>query len=134
MTQSSDSAPGRLPSHVVRSMRGLDRGEVRTWAKRSGQRLIEVDLAGCVDKPAVLRAIAQAFALPSWFGMNLDALYDSLTELREQQPAEGYVVLLDRLPRTALFDAEQRAALLDVFRDVVEDFADAKVPIRVLYS
>jgi RNAse (barnase) inhibitor barstar len=134
MTQSSDSAPGRLPSHVVRSMRGLDRDQVRTWARRSGQRLIEVDLAGCVDKPAVLRAIAQAFALPSWFGMNLDALYDSLTELREQQPAEGYVVLLDRLPRTTLFDAEQRAALLDVFRDVVEDFADAKVPFRVLYS
>jgi RNAse (barnase) inhibitor barstar len=134
MTQSSDSAPGRLPSHVVRSMRGLDRAEVRTWARRSGQRLIEVDLAGCVDKPAVLRAIAQAFALPSWFGMNLDALYDSLTELREQQPVEGYVVLLDRLPHTAQFDAEQRAALLDVFRDVVEDFADAKVPFRVLYS
>jgi RNAse (barnase) inhibitor barstar len=134
MTQSSDNAPGRLPSHVVRSMRGLDRAEVRRWAKRSGQRLIEVDLTGCVDKPAVLRAIAQAFALPSWFGMNLDALYDSLTELREQQPAEGYVVLLDRLPRTAQFDAEQRAALLDVFRDVVENFADAKVPFRVLYS
>lgn len=134
MTQSSDSAPGRLPSHVVRSMRGLDRAEICSWAKRCGQRLIEVDLAGCADKPAVLRAIAQAFALPSWFGMNLDALYDSLTELREQQPVEGYVVLLDRLPRTAQFDAEQRAALLDVFRDVVEDFADAKVPFRVLYS
>ena len=133
MTQSSDIAPGRLPSHVVRSMRGLDRVQVRTWAKRGGQRLIEVDLAGCVDKPAVLRAIAQAFALPSWFGMNLDALYDSLTELREQPPAEGYVVLLDRLPRTAQFDAEQRAALLDVFRDVVEAFADARIPFRVLY-
>jgi hypothetical protein len=43
-------------------------------------------------------------------------------------------VLLDRLPRAAQFDAEQRAALLDVFRDVVENFADAKVPFRVLYS
>jgi RNAse (barnase) inhibitor barstar len=134
MTQSSDSAPGRLPSHVVRSMRGLDRVQICAWAKRTRQRLFEVDLAGCVDKPAVLRAIAQALALPSWFGMNLDALYDSLTDLREQQPTEGYVVLLDRLPRTAQFDAEQRAALLDVFRDVVDDFADAKIPFRVLYS
>ncbi|HQR54748.1 MAG TPA: barstar family protein [Burkholderiaceae bacterium] len=134
MTQGSDSAPGRLSSHVVRSMRGLDLAEVRKWAKHGGQRLIEVDLAGCVDKPAVLRAIAQAFALPSWFGMNLDALYDSLSELREQAPAEGYVVLLDRLPRTALFEAEQRAALLDVFRDVVDAFAEAGIPFRVLYS
>jgi RNAse (barnase) inhibitor barstar len=115
-------------------MRGLDRAELRAWAERGGRRLIEVDLAGCVDKPAVLRAIAQAFSLPSWFGMNLDALYDSLAELLEQAPAEGYVVLLERLPRTAQFDAEQRAALLEVFRDVVEVFADAKIPFRVLYS
>jgi RNAse (barnase) inhibitor barstar len=134
MTQSSDSAAGQLPTHVVRSMRGLDRSQVCAWAKRGGQRVIEVDFAGCVDRPAVLRAIAQAFALPSWFGMNLDALYDSLTELLEQSPAEGYVVLLDRLPRSAQFDTEQRAALLDVFRDVVETFADARIPFRVLYS
>jgi len=134
MTQGSDSAPGRLPGHVVRSMRGLDRAELRAWAGRGGRRLIEVDLAGCVDKPAVLRAIAQAFSLPSWFGMNLDALYDSLAELLEQAPTAGYVVLLERLPRTARFDAEQRAAVLDVFRDVVEVFADAKIPFRVLYS
>ena len=134
MTQCSDSAPGRLPGHVVRSMRGLDRAELRAWAGRGGRRLIEVDLAGCVDKPAVLRAIAKAFSLPSWFGMNLDALYDSLAELLEQAPTAGYVVLLERLPRTARFDAEQRAAVLDVFRDVVEVFADAKIPLRVLYS
>jgi RNAse (barnase) inhibitor barstar len=134
MTQSSDIAPGRLPSHVVRSMRGLDRAELRAWAERGGRRLIEVDPAPCVDKAAVLRAIAQAFSLPAWFGMNLDALYDSLTDLLEQAPTEGYVVLLERLPRTAQFDAEQRAALLDVFRDVVDAFADARVPLRVLYS
>jgi len=134
MTQSSDSAPGRLPSHVVRSMRGLDRAELRAWAKRGGQRLIEVDLAACTDKADVLRAIAQAFSLPSWFGMNLDALYDSLADLLEQAPKEGYVVLLERLPRTAQFDTEQRAALLDVFRDVGDAFADARIPFRVLYS
>jgi len=134
MTQASDAPSSRLPSHVVRSLRGLDREQIRGWAKRARQRLIEVDFAGCADKTSVLRAIAHAFALPTWFGMNLDALYDALTDLREQQPADGYVVVLDRLPRTAHFDAEQRAALLDVFRDVVDDFADAKIPFRVLYG
>lgn len=134
MTQASDAASGPLPSHVVRSLRGLDREDVRRWATRARQRLIEVDFAGCVDKTSVLRAIAHAFALPDWFGLNLDALYDALTDLREQQPADGYVVVLDRLPRTGQFDTEQRAALLDVFRDVVDNFADAKIPFRVLYS
>jgi RNAse (barnase) inhibitor barstar len=122
-----------LPSHTVRALRGLDMPELRDWARRSGQRLIEIDLGACSDKPTVLRAIAKAFALPAWFGLNLDALYDSLTDLRDTQPSPGYVVVLDRLPDTRDFDAEQRDALLDVFRDVVDDFAEAKTPFRVLY-
>lgn len=124
----------RLPSHVVRSLRGLDRSAIRAWAKRSRQRLIEVDLRGCTDKDSVLRAIAQAFALPAWFGMNLDALYDALTDLRESQPAEGYVVMIEGIPHAGSFDAGQRRALLEVFRDAADDFADAKVPFRVLYG
>ncbi len=128
------SGPGDpLPSHTVRALRGLDLPALRDWAKRSGQRLIEVDLGACSDKPSVLRAIAQAFALPAWFGMNLDALYDSLTDLRDTQPVPGYLVVLDRLPHTGDFGVEQRDALLDVFRDVVDDFAEAKIPFRVLY-
>ena len=42
-------------------------------------------------------------------------------------------VVLDRLPHTGAFGDEQRDALLDVFRDVVDDFAEAKIPFRVLY-
>lgn len=33
------------------------------------------------DKLAVLDAIAAALAFPEWFGRNLDALYDCLTDL-----------------------------------------------------
>jgi RNAse (barnase) inhibitor barstar len=124
----------KLPDQVVRSMRGLDRDAVRAWTKRSGQRLIEVDLHGCTDKASVLRAIAQAFVLPSWFGMNLDALYDALTDLRARDPANGYVVLMEGMPRTGHFGAAQRGALLEVFRDVADDYADAKIPFRVLYG
>jgi RNAse (barnase) inhibitor barstar len=132
----SRKSPGRsdlLPSHTVRSLRGLDPQELRDWAQRSGQRLIEIDLGGCSDKLSVLRAIARAFALPAWFGMNLDALYDSLTDLRDTQSAPGHVVVLDHLPNTKDFGVEQRDALLDVFRDVVDDFAESKIPFRVLY-
>jgi hypothetical protein len=65
--------------------------------------------------------------------MNLDALYDSLTDLRDTQPPPGYVVVLDHLQHIGDFSVEQRDALLDVFRDVVDDFAEAKIPFRVLY-
>ena len=133
MKRKSPGPGDPLPSHTVRALRGLDLPELREWTRRSGQRLIEIDLGGCNDKPSVLRAIAKAFALPTWFGLNLDALYDSLTDLRDTQPAPGYLVLLDHLPRTTDFGDEQRDALLDVFRDVVDDFAEAKIPFRVLY-
>ncbi len=124
----------KVPDQVVRSLRGMDRDAIRAWAKHSGQRLIEVDLNGCADKAAVMQAIARAFALPSWFGMNLDALYDALTDLRERDNAKGYVVLMEGMPRTKHFDASQRGALLEVFRDVVDNYADAKIPFRVLYG
>ena len=48
--------------------------------------------------------------------------------------AAGYVVLVDRLLRVRNFDRAQRAALLDVFREVAETYAQRGVPFRVLYS
>ena len=66
--------------------------------------------------------------------MNLDALYDSLTDLPDTAAAAGYVVLLDRLSSVRNLDRGQCAALLAVFRDVAETYAQRGVPFRVLYS
>lgn len=132
------SRPGapydKLPLQTVRQLRGLARSGLHAWARQSGQKLVEIDLQKCTDKVSVLREIARAFDLPSWFGLNLDALYDSLTDLPEQRPADGYVVMLEHLPCTEAFGEEQRAALLGVFRDVAESYAEQGVPFRVLYS
>ena len=124
----------KLPLQTVRQRRGLARSGLHAWARESGQRLVEVDLGACTDKVAVLREIAKAFGFPSWFGLNLDALYDSLTDLQEQQPATGYVVMLENLPRAEAFGAEQRDALLEVFREAAQRYAELGVPFRVLYS
>jgi RNAse (barnase) inhibitor barstar len=132
---SRPSAPyDKLPPQTVRQRRGMARAGLHAWARESGQKLVEIDLHKCTDKVSVLREIAQAFGFPSWFGLNLDALYDSLTDLQEQQPATGYVVMLENLPRGETFGAEQRDALLDVFRDAAESYAEQGVPFRVLYS
>lgn len=40
-----------------------------------------VDCAGIRDAAAMHRRLAQALELPEWYGHNLDALYDCLTEL-----------------------------------------------------
>ena len=123
-----------LPQQAVRPLGDVARSDLDAWTRRTGQRLIGVEFDACTDESEVLRAIAHAFALPSWFGMNLDALYDALTDLTDRDAASGYVVLLERLPRTGQFTRAQRDALLDVFRDVVDSFAERGVPFRVLYS
>ena len=119
-----------LPSNAVLPLGVIEVHDLRRWAHDAGHRFVFADLQGCSDKAGVLRAIGQAFDFPRWFGANLDALYDSLTDLPD---APGYVVLLDDLPYTKLFGAEERDAVLEVFRDATEALADRGVAFRVLY-
>jgi RNAse (barnase) inhibitor barstar len=118
----------------VRALGRLGADRLREWAAAAGQRFVDIDLAGCHDKKAVLKAIGRGFGFADWYGANLDALYDCLTDLPDDAGVTGYVVLLEHLPREANFDDETRAALLDVFRDAAEAFADHGVALRVLYS
>ena len=38
----------------------------------------------CVDKESLHDFLARELAFPDWYGGNLDALYDCLTDLREE--------------------------------------------------
>ncbi|HQR19865.1 MAG TPA: barstar family protein [Burkholderiaceae bacterium] len=134
MSRPASHALDRLPRQTVRHLKDIAPSGLRDWVSASAQTLIEVNLEGCTDKRSVLQAVARDFTFPSWFGMNLDALYDALTDLPEQRPAAGYVILLEHLPRTDGFGADERAALLDVFRDAAESYAEQGIPFRVLYS
>jgi RNAse (barnase) inhibitor barstar len=118
----------------VRPLAPLDVQDVESWARASGQRYVEIDLETAGSKKAVLVAIGRALGFPKWYGANLDALYDCLTDLPERHGERSWVIVLRHLPAGARFDDEQRAALLDVFRDAAEAFAEAGVGLRVLYS
>lgn len=133
MTDPTTVPLDRLPTQTVRRLgaRGID--ELRQWAEANRQRFVLAECSDCVDKKSVLRAVGRAFAFPEWYGANLDALYDCLTDLPESG-AQGWVVVLERLPGAPGLDAEQRDALLDVFRDAAEAFADRGIPLRVFYS
>ena len=122
-----------LPSQCVRSLRGLPADQLRAWARAADHRFVLADLSGCKDKPSALRMLGHAFNLPSWFGANLDALYDSLTDEDTWQIGHGAVVVLDPLPYTERFGVEERDALLDVLREVAEHYAESGRPFRVFY-
>jgi len=118
----------------MRSLRGIDVERLRGSARASGRRLVEVDLSDCGDRTAVLHAVSRAFGWPRWFGGNLDALYDALTDLGDASEA-GVVVLLEHVPRVSrTFSEEQRRDLLQAFRDAVRQQKQSGFPLSVYYS
>lgn len=122
-----------LPSHCVRPLAPFSAEQLQRWAGQSGQRYVEIDLDGLAGKTAVLTAIGRALGFPQWYGANLDALYDCLTDLAERGDA-GWLIVLRHLTAAGALDAEERAALLDVFTDATEAFADEGVGLRVFHS
>lgn len=132
MSEAARDPIAALPAHCVRALAPLEADALARWARESGQRFVDVDLADARDKKSVLRAIGRALDFPAYYGANLDALYDCLTDLPEREGISGWVIVLRHMP--AALDEEQRAALLDVFRDALESFADAAVALRVFHA
>lgn len=129
-------ALSNIPPHAVLPLGAYDGDSLKRAAERADQRLLTVDLSGASDRESVMVAIADAFALPAYFGRNLDALYDCVTDLQPLADAEqpGFLVILQNLPDTRDFGREQRNALLDVFRDAADFFYDRDTAFRVFYS
>lgn len=120
-------------AHAMRSLRGIDPRRLREAARVAARRVVEIDLIDCRDRTAALQAIGRAFGFARWYGANLDALYDALTDLGDPS-GNGYVVLLNRLPRLSSdFNKQQRLELLNVFRDAVSHYRSSGPPFSVFY-
>ncbi|MGE0310143.1 MAG: barstar family protein [Lautropia sp.] len=130
------SAFSNIPPQAVLPLGAYDRTELERAAARADQVLLRSDCQQARDKATVLSKIGEDLALPSWFGRNLDALYDCLTELHPNREADkpGFVVILENLPDSKGFDRDDRAALLDVFREAADHFYDTHTAFRVFYS
>lgn len=76
-----------------------------------------------VDKLSTLDAIATALSFPDWFGRNLDALYDCLTDL-SWLPGGEHVLIWPG--SDALKEADPRAYL--AVRSVLSDAERALAP------
>jgi RNAse (barnase) inhibitor barstar len=100
-----------------------------TAATRDGCRLLRADLSAARDRDGVFAALARGLALPDYFGANLDALYDCLTDL---EPGKGGIAIalagMPRLPQREL------DGLLSVFADAIEAWDGRGVALRVAYT
>ena len=69
--------------------------------------------------------------LPEWFGNNLDALNDCLTDF-SWHPAPGYVILLDGLSSLSATPTSF-AAFNQVLASAVEEWKSRDVPFWIFY-
>ncbi len=103
--------------------------------RQAGRIRFDVDCSGCRSRQDVLAALAAGLALPEWFGMNLDALFDALVSLPESRPAKGYTIVLRELPgRSSAFGDKERKGLLAVFEEASAELAKRKISLDVQCS
>lgn len=130
------SAFSNIPPQAVLPLGAYDKTELQRAAARADQTLLHSDCKGAIDKQAVLTRLGEDLQLPDYFGRNLDALYDCLTDLEPNKDADrpGFVVILENLPDSSGFDSGDRSRLLDVFRDAADFFYEENTAFRVFYS
>jgi RNAse (barnase) inhibitor barstar len=130
------TAFSNIPPQAVLPLGAYRLDELERDARRADQRCLRADCAEATDKPSVLARIGRDFGFPAHYGVNLDALYDCVTDLPAPDEAAqpGFLVILQNLPDTPAFGVAERAALLDVFRDAADYHFDHGTAFRVFYS
>jgi len=130
------TALSNLPPTVVLPLGSQDLRALEREAALAGHRWLLADCAGSADKAGVMAALARGLRLPKYFGANLDALYDCVTELKPRRGAgpPGLVLVVANLPDAPGLSGHERDALLEVFRDAADDFAGRGIAFRVFYS
>lgn len=82
-------------------------------AAQVGFEATTIDFNGCTGKADALGRFARALRFPEWFGHNLDALADCLSDL-SWMPAGGYVLLLEDVDGWRAADRESFDLALEV--------------------
>lgn len=105
------------------SWRGDPVRDLTGEAELAGWRALQLDTTDVVSVPAFYDEVSAAWNLPSWFGRNLDALFDVLADLTETP----VVLVWDGSSQLAEVDPMLYSAVIDVLRDAVGQSASFAV-------
>ena len=104
---------------------------LRQAADELKQAFFSVDLGSARNVPGFIRALSRDLDFPEWFGGNLDALNDCLTDF-SWCPATGYVITLDG-SEALRANPTSFAVFNEVLASVVEAWQLRNIPFRVFY-
>lgn len=94
-------------------------GDAATAARHAGLKVLAADLGQFRDRAGVLNELGRAWDFPDWYGANLDALHDCLTD-PDWQPAAGYALVLSGLDKLNATNPDDFQTLIEVFRSAAE--------------
>jgi RNAse (barnase) inhibitor barstar len=118
---------------VTSGVRRVDRpaGEVVADARLRGATVGTVTAAR--TRRSVLSEIGRALRFPGWYGHNLDALFDCLTDL-SWLPAGEVVLVWDGSEALRHADAPAYRAVLDVLAEAAAETGGTSRPLTVLLT
>ena len=126
MTASYASLLEGTTSTGLFSWRGDPDRDLAGEAEAAGWRALQLDTTGVESVPAFYDEVATSWDLPSWFGRNLDALFDVLGDLT----ATPTVLVWNGLRELSDVDPMHAAAVLDVLRDAAGQASTFAVIVR----
>lgn len=91
-----------------------------------------LDGAAVRSKRGMMTALARLLRFPDWFGHNLDALYDCLTDL-SWLPAGEHVLVWTHPEVLATADPAGYRGIREVLADAVEGAADSDRPLKIVF-
>lgn len=100
-------------------------------AARTHQTVLEADIGGSATTHDALLELGKAFIFPDWYGANLDALRDCLTD-PEWQPDTPLALLVSGVDALRRNDPEIFPALLEVLRSAAELRTAENAPLCIL--
>jgi hypothetical protein len=109
------------------------RTELLEAAEAAGLACFQVSFADADRIGRALGELGQALGFPEWYGQNLDALKDCLTDLSWCQAA-GYVLIIARAEILYAEDQVGFQALNEVFAAAVAEWRSQACPMWVFYD
>lgn len=134
MTPSSSplhEQPAENVSAGVYKLAGRDLPALERAANELKQAFFNVDLQNAKNVPGFIKALQRDLDFPDWFGGNLDALNDCLTDF-SWHPAPGYVIVLTG-SASLRGNPTSFAAFNEVLASAVDAWQARGIPFRVFY-
>jgi len=131
MTRSpNENSTGNAPAGVFKLSR-KDLPALEKAAEELRQACFNIDLRNAKNVPGFIKALKRDLDFPDWFGGNLDALHDCLTDF-SWHPASGYVITLSGY-ELLRGNPTSFAAFNSVIASAVEAWEARNIPFRVFY-